>query len=93
MPTQSDPAELARIQARLRIAVPAVFLPMVIWSVFAALFGVWPGSVVEHFLMGWIGFTTFRTLFTGTFVLLGLGVLAVLLPLVIVVNVVRKMRG
>jgi hypothetical protein len=84
---------MAALRERLRIAVPAVILPIAIWSALAGFVGLWPGPQVEATLLDWFGFVTMRAVITGTFVLLGLGMIAALLPLVIVVNVLRKIRG
>lgn len=83
-----DPVALARVR---RIIV-AVAVAMAIWSVLGAFFGIWPGDAVATSLAGY-GVNSLRAVLVGTFVVIGLGVLAVLLPLVLVVNAWRNVRG
>lgn len=88
-----DPAALAALTAKIRVAVPAVLLPMAGWGVIAGFTGLWPAPDVAAFLLATLGFSTLKGVIVGSICYLGLGVLAVLVPLAIVVNVVRALRG
>lgn len=93
MTAEPDPAALAALTARIRVAVPAVLLPMAGWGAVAGFTGLWPAPDVDAFLLATLGFSTLKGVIVGSICYLGLGVLAVLVPLAIVVNVARALRG
>lgn len=48
---------------------------------------------MDALLLATLGFSTLKGVIVGSICYLGLGVLAVLVPLAVVVNVVRALRG